>query len=39
MSVSTDDWYPMGTNCAPPLADLILHTYGADFLQGLLKNR
>ena len=29
---------PMGTNCAPQLADLFLHAYEADFLQGLLKN-
>ena len=28
----------MGTNCAPLLADLFLHAYEADFLQGLLKN-
>jgi hypothetical protein len=28
----------MGTNCAPQLADLFLHAYEADFLQGLLKN-
>jgi hypothetical protein len=24
---------PMGTNCAPLLADLFLHTYDVDFLQ------
>ena len=29
---------PKGTNCAPLLADLFLHAYEADFLQGLLKN-
>ena len=29
----------MGTNCAPPLADLFLHAYETDFLQGLLKNK
>jgi hypothetical protein len=28
---------PMGTNCAPLLADLFLSTYEADFIQGLLK--
>ena len=28
---------PMGTNCAPFLADLFLYTYEADFIQGLLK--
>ena len=28
---------PMGTNCAPLLADLFLYSYGADFIQGLLK--
>ena len=30
---------PVGTNCAPLLAYLSLHTYEADFLQGLLKNK
>ena len=29
---------PMGTNCAPLLADLFLYSYEADFIQGLLKN-
>ena len=29
---------PMGTNCAPLLADLFLHAYEADFLSELLKN-
>ena len=29
----------MGTNCAPPLTDLFLYTYEADFLQGFLKNK
>jgi hypothetical protein len=28
---------PMGTNCAPLLADLFLYLYQADFIQGLLK--
>ena len=28
---------PMGTNCAPLLADLFLYSYEADFMQGLLK--
>jgi hypothetical protein len=28
---------PMGTNCAPLLADLFLYLYEADFIQGLLK--
>jgi hypothetical protein len=28
---------PMGTNCAPLIADLFLHAYDADFLQGLSK--
>ena len=28
---------PMGTNCAPLLADLFLYSYQADFIQGLLK--
>ena len=30
---------PMGTNCAPLLADLFLHAYEADFLQELHKNK
>ena len=29
----------MGTNCASLLADLFLHDYQADFLQGHLKNK
>ena len=28
---------PMGTNCAPLLADLYLYSYEAEFMQGLLK--
>jgi len=28
---------PMGTNCAPLLADLFLHTYEAGFVQELLR--
>ena len=28
---------PMGTNCAPHLADLFIYSYEADFIQGLLK--
>ena len=28
---------PMGTVCAPPLADFSLYSYEADFIQGLLK--
>ena len=28
---------PMGTNCAPLLADLFLYSYEADFIQGFLK--
>ena len=28
---------PMGTNCAPLLADLFLYSYEADSIQGLLK--
>jgi len=27
---------PMGTNCAPLLADLVLHSYEAEFVQELL---
>jgi hypothetical protein len=30
---------PMGMNCAPLLADFVLHAYEADFLQWLLKNK
>ena len=26
---------PMGTNCAPLLADLFLYSYEAEFIQGL----
>ena len=28
---------PMGTNCAPLLADLFLYSYKAKFVQSLLK--
>ena len=28
---------PMGTNCAPLLANLFFYSYEADFIQGLLK--
>jgi len=28
---------PMGTNCAPLLADLFLHSYEAEFVQELLR--
>jgi hypothetical protein len=28
---------PMGTNCAPLLADLFHYSYEADFIHGLLK--
>jgi hypothetical protein len=28
---------PLGTNCAPLLADLFLYSYEADFIQGFLK--
>ena len=30
---------PVGTNCAPLLADLFPHAHEADFLQGFLKNK
>ena len=30
---------PMGTNCAPLLADLFLYSYEAEFLQNLLKDK
>ena len=29
----------MGTNCAPPFADLFFYTYEADFIHGLLKKK
>jgi hypothetical protein len=28
---------PMGTNCAPLLADLFLYSYESEFLQNLVK--
>ena len=28
---------PMGTNCAPPLADLFLYSYENEFLDKLIK--
>jgi hypothetical protein len=28
---------PLGTNCSPLLTDLLLYSYEADFIQGLLK--
>ena len=30
---------PMGTNCAPLLADLFLYSYEADFIQNLLQKK
>ena len=30
---------PMDTNCATLPADLFLHAYEADFLQGVLNNK
>ena len=30
---------PMGTNCAPLLADLFLYYYEADFMQELLRKK
>ena len=30
---------PKGTNCAPLLADLFLHSYEAEFIQNLLKDK
>jgi hypothetical protein len=29
---------PMGTHCAPLLADLFLYSYEANFIQKLLRN-
>jgi hypothetical protein len=34
---STDSRIPIGTNCAPLLADLFLYSYEADFIRGLLE--
>jgi hypothetical protein len=30
---------PMGTNCAPLLADLFLYSYESEFLQKLVKEK
>jgi hypothetical protein len=30
---------PMGTNCAPLLADLFLYSYESEFLQKLIKDK
>jgi hypothetical protein len=30
---------PMGTNCAPLLADLFLYSYEAEFIQNLLPEK
>ena len=30
---------PMGTNCAPLLADLFLYSYEAEFIQNLVKKQ
>jgi hypothetical protein len=30
---------PMGTNCAPLLADLFLYSYESEFLQNLVKDK
>ena len=30
---------PMGTNCAPLLADLFLHSYEADFIDDLIRKK
>ena len=30
---------PMGSNCAPLLADLLFYSYEADFIQELVKKR
>jgi hypothetical protein len=30
---------PVGTHCAPQLADLFIHVYEADFFHGLRKNK
>ena len=35
--MTIDMFLPMGTNCAPLLADLFLYSYETDFIQWLLK--
>jgi hypothetical protein len=30
---------PIGTNCAPPLADLLLYSYESELLQKLVKDK
>ena len=35
----TVGYIPMGTNCAPLLADLFLYSYMTNFIQGLLQKK
>ena len=35
----TDKLYPMGTNCAPLIADLFLFSYGQAFMASLFYNK
>ena len=35
---SKTNFIPMGTNCAPLLADIFLYSYEAEFIQSLLSN-
>ena len=37
MDISANNRIPMGTNCAPLLADLFLYSYEAEFVQSWLK--
>ena len=32
-------WIPMGTNCAPLIADLFLYCYERDFMSNLQKSK
>ena len=32
-------WIPMGTNCAPLLADLFLYSYESEFLDNMIRGR
>ena len=38
MSISSDYWNPLGTNCAQLLADLFLYSYGNEFLDSQVRS-